>query len=105
MAERLPDDVTAELSFDDVEAVLAPTATTWPTRASRRSGPRTTSGPGSWWCPTTSRSRTSSGEIDDAGLEITDEQVVAVLDAETRYYEAIGAIGPRVEGPDDVGDA
>jgi len=45
------------------------------------------------------------GKIDAAGLEITDEQVVTVLAVEARYYEAIGAIGPRVEGPDDVGDA
>ena len=34
---------------------------------------------------------------------IADEVVVTVLDVEEQYYEAIGAIGPRVSDSDDGG--
>mgnify|MGYP003407929116 CR=1 FL=1 len=41
------------------------------------------------------------GRADAVELEVTDEQVVAVLAAQERYYEAIGAFGPQVSGPAD----
>ena len=37
------------------------------------------------------------GQADEAELEVSDEQVVAILAVEEQYYEAIGAIGPRVQ--------
>jgi hypothetical protein len=42
------------------------------------------------------------GRLEEQGVEIADADVVTVLDVEERYYEAIGAIGPRVSGPDDL---
>jgi hypothetical protein len=36
------------------------------------------------------------GKVESQGLDIPDERVVAVLDVEQDYYEAIGAIGPQV---------
>ena len=41
------------------------------------------------------------GRADDAEVEITDEQIVAILTAQEGYYRAIGAYGPEVSGPDD----
>lgn len=41
------------------------------------------------------------GRADDAGLELSDDVVVEILAAQESYYEAIGAFGPRVEGPDE----
>ena len=32
-------------------------------------------------------------------LTLSDDDVVAILDAELAYYEAIGAIGPQLEAP------
>lgn len=36
------------------------------------------------------------GRVDTEGIDLTDEQVMAILDAETDYYRAIGLFGPRV---------
>ncbi|MFN8050899.1 MAG: hypothetical protein U0Q22_05660 [Acidimicrobiales bacterium] len=41
------------------------------------------------------------GRADDADIELTDEQVVAILTAQEGYYRSIGAFGPQVTGPDD----
>ena len=41
------------------------------------------------------------GKADEAELEVTDEQVVAILEAQESYYRSIGAFGPRVTEPDD----
>ena len=39
------------------------------------------------------------GRVSDTGLALRDEDVVTILDAELAYYEAIGAIGPQLDGP------
>lgn len=36
------------------------------------------------------------GKVDSEGLGLSDEQVMAILDAETEYYRAIGLFGPQV---------
>ncbi len=38
---------------------------------------------------------------DDAGRDLADEDVAAVLDARMAYLDAIGAVGPQVAEPDD----
>jgi hypothetical protein len=44
------------------------------------------------------------GRAEAAGLELTDTDVVHVVDAHFEYFEAIGAVGPRAEDPAvDVG--
>jgi hypothetical protein len=41
------------------------------------------------------------GAAGAADRDLSDADVVAVLDARSRYLEAIGAIGPEVLGPDE----
>lgn len=41
------------------------------------------------------------GRADEADLDLSDEQIVAILLAQEGYYRAIGAYGPQVSGPDD----
>jgi hypothetical protein len=41
------------------------------------------------------------GHADEAGLEITDEQVVEVLEGVEAYLGAIGAVGAEVPPPPD----
>lgn len=36
------------------------------------------------------------GRVDSENVDLTDEQVMAILDAETEYYRAIGLFGPQV---------
>jgi len=39
------------------------------------------------------------GQAGEAGMEVDDVQILAVLEAELEYLEAIGAVGPRVADP------
>jgi hypothetical protein len=41
------------------------------------------------------------GRAEAAGIEVTDIDVVHVIDAHLEYFEAIGAVGPRAEDPDE----
>jgi hypothetical protein len=96
VADRLPDEVTAVLSFDDVQSILR-----WHLEYLRDRGvparrDQTAGGPvvveddeGIAWV---------LGRADDAGLEVTDEQVATVLEIELQYFEAIGAIGGEAPG-------
>jgi hypothetical protein len=40
------------------------------------------------------------GAADAASRDLSDGDIVAVLEARLRYLEAIGAVGPEVEGPE-----
>jgi hypothetical protein len=40
------------------------------------------------------------GRVEQAGLDVRDEDVVAVVDAHLDYFEAIGAVGPQAADPD-----
>jgi len=96
VADRLPDEVTAILTFDDVRSILR-----WhleylrdrgvPVRRDQNAG-----GPvvveddeGVAWV---------LGKADEAGLEVTDVEVAVVLDVELAYFQAIGAIGGEAPG-------
>ena len=101
VADRLPDEVTAVLTYDDVRSILR-----WhleylrdrgvPVRRDQLEG-----GPvvveddeGIAWV---------LGKADEVGLEVTDAEVAIVLQTELAYFEAIGAIGGEVpEPPDEV---
>lgn len=99
VADRLPDEVTAVLSFDDVRSILR-----WhleylrdrgvPARRDLLDG-----GPvvveddeGVAWV---------LGRADEVGMDITDAEVAVVLETELAYFEAIGAIGGEVPEPPD----
>jgi hypothetical protein len=100
VADRLPPELTAELSFDDVEAVLALHCDYLTAKgvASHRTAEDigeqlvvvADDEPVAWIL----------GRLDESDRILSDEQVVAVLEAEQEYYDAIGAIGPPVDGPD-----
>ena len=100
VAERLPDEVTATLSYDDVRSILR-----WHLEYLRDRGvPRrrdlVEGGPvvveddeGIAWV---------LGKADEVGMDVTDTEVAIVLETELQYFEAIGAIGGEVpEPPDD----
>ena len=41
------------------------------------------------------------GRCEATSLDVSDAAVATILEVERGYYEAIGAIGPQVTGPDD----
>lgn len=98
VADRLPDEVTAVLTYDDVRSVLR-----WHLEYLRDRGvpvrrDQTAGGPvvvedneGIAWV---------LGRADEVGLEVTDAEVAIVLETELAYFEAIGAIGDEVPEPD-----
>ncbi len=99
VADRLPADITARISYDDVRALvrfhldhLASLGT-----------PTDRSGAG--------RGRLVVVDDEDSvavlmtravesGLDLTPDEVAAVLAAELAYVDAIGAVGPRVAEPE-----
>ena len=103
VANHLPFEVSAVLSHDDVRRILD-----WNLEYFRSKG---VSGNGSSapHAPTAQPIVVGGaetvayvlGRAEEAGLELTAEQVHAVLDAQMTYLEAIGAIGPEAP-PDEV---
>src|SRR6476469_4659678 len=101
VADRLPDEVTAVLTYDDVRSILR-----WHLEYLRDRGvparrDLVEGGPvvveddeGIAWV---------LGKADEVGMDVTDAEVAVVLETELEYFEAIGAIGGAVpEPPDDV---
>jgi hypothetical protein len=97
VAERLPDDVTGRLTYDDVRSILR-----WHIEYLRDRG------------VPARRDLIKGGPVvveddegiayvlmraDADGLDVTDRDVVVVLAAEQDYFGAIGAIGPEVADP------
>jgi len=103
VAERLPDELTAELSYDDVRAVLLAHCDYLASKGVASARTADDIGAGLVVVPDDEPIAFILGRVEADGLAITDEQVVQVLDVETRYYRAIGAIGPEVSGPDAPG--
>ena len=103
VAERLPDELTAELSYDDVRAVLLAHCDYLASKGVASARTADDIGAGLVVVPDDEPIAFILGRVEADGLAITDEQVVQVLNVETRYYRAIGAIGPEVSGPDAPG--
>jgi hypothetical protein len=104
VADALPPSVTAEVSFDDVRAVLG-----WYVEYLADKGiasNRTADDPGSGLIVVGDDERLAFviGRVDAAdndapGSQLSDEQVATILDANLRYERSIGAIGPEVPPP------
>lgn len=97
VADRLPDEVTARVSYDEVREVLLSHC-----RYLEQKGiasQRTADAIGSELVVVPDDEPTAFvlGEVEAAGLDVADDDVVTILDVELRYYEAIGAIGPRLD--------
>jgi hypothetical protein len=102
VADRLPEEVTARLSFDDVRSLLR-----WHLEYLRDRGVpvrRDQAGRGG---PVVVEDDEGIafvlGRADEDGLDVTDTEVAFVLDAELAYFEAIGAIGGRAPDLEDPG--
>lgn len=101
VADRLPDEVTAELSFDDVRSLL-----TWHIEYLEERGVARQQGvdqiaAGPLVAAENDAVAHVLGRAATAGMELSDVWVVLVLDADAAYLEAIGAIGPQLPMPPD----
>lgn len=103
VADRLPPDLTAELSYQDVDAVL--TAHCDYLAAKGVASPRAADDVGESLVVVADDEPVAwiLGRLDERGVDVDDTHVVAVLEVEQRYYEAIGAIGPAVGGGSSAG--
>jgi hypothetical protein len=97
VADRLPDDVTAQLSFDDVREILQWHIEYLADRgvAVGKGDDRLVAGP--LVAAEDDALAYVLGKAADADIEVDDVWVVQVLDANEEYLGAIGAIGPVVE--------
>jgi hypothetical protein len=101
IADRLPFEVAAQLSHDDVRALVL-----WHLEFLEGRGVATETAfeesPDAVVVAEDDGLAYVLGQAGEAGLAVDDVQVVAVLEVEERYLEAIGAIGPRVVDPIEV---
>jgi hypothetical protein len=105
LAERLPEDVTAQVSYDDVRGVLLAHCDYLAAKGVASERAADDIGSGLVVVPDDEPLAFVLGRVEEDGLGVSDEQVVQILDVEERYYEAIGAIGPRVDSPPDPSGA
>ena len=102
VADRLPDDVTAQLSFDDVRELLQWHVEYLADRgvAVGKGDDRLVAGP--LVAAEDDALAYVLGRAVEAEIEVDDVWVVQVLDANEAYLRAIGAIGPAVGPGDDT---
>lgn len=101
VADRLPDDVTAQLSYDDVARLLQ-----WHLDYLEERGVARVQGvdavaSGPLVAAEDDALAFVIGRAGDAGLEVEDVAVVEVIAANERYLDAIGAIGDQLAMPED----
>ena len=97
VADHLPDEVTAILSYDEVRQLLE-----WTIEELRGLGVAGTTGePVPQEIVVDERQVTERilGRVSDAGLDISPFQVQQVVSAQLQYLEAISAIGPEKDHP------
>ena len=100
VADRLPDEMTAELSYDDVRALLLWHLDYLEERGvARDHGDNVTSGP--LMAAEDDALAFVLGRAVDADVPVDDVWVVRVLDASSAYLRAIGAIGAQLPEPPD----
>ncbi len=99
VADRLPDDLTAAVSFDDVRSVLLFHCDYLADKGVASERTADDIGAGLVVVPDDEPTAFVLGKISEAGVELSDEDVVTILEVELSYYEAIGAIGPQLQGP------
>ena len=97
VADRLPDDVTATLSYDDVRSLL-----TWHIEYLERTGVARRQGvddvaPGPLVVSDDDALAWVLGRAETAGLECSDVWAAQVIAADEAYLDAIGAFGPVVD--------
>lgn len=99
VADRLPQQLTAVVSFDDVRSVLLFHCDYLAAKGVASERTADDIGTALVVVPDDEPTAYVLGKVGEQGLDLADEDVVAILNAELAYYEAIGAIGPRLDGP------
>jgi hypothetical protein len=106
IADRLPYEAAAQLSYDDVRVLVGWHIDYLESRgvAADLGDRPEASAPGSGPLVAEDDEGVAYviGKAGESDLEITDVQVVQVLEAEMAYLDAIGALGTAVEPPRDV---
>ena len=103
VADRLPDELTARISFDDVRNVLLFHCDYLAEKGVASERTADDIGSALVVVPDDEPTAFVLGRVESAGLELADEDVVAILDAEVLYYEAIGVFGPQLQEPPEPG--
>lgn len=101
VADLLPDDMTAQISYDDVRSVLLFHCDYLAAKGVASERTADDIGSALVVVPDDEPTAYVLGRVTEDGLGLSDDDVVRILDAELEYYRAIGAIGPRLEGPDE----
>ena len=99
VADRLSPELTAVVSYDDVRSVLLFHCDYLAAKGVASERTADDIGTALVVVPDDEPTAYVLGKVGEQGLDLADEDVVAILDAELAYYEAIGAIGPRLDGP------
>jgi hypothetical protein len=99
VADRLPDELTATVSYDDVRSVLLFHCDYLANKgiASARTADEVVTS--LVVVPDDEPTAYVLGRVGQAGLELSDEDVVTILEVELDYYQAIGAFGPQLPAP------
>jgi hypothetical protein len=103
VGDHLPADLTAEISYDDVRAVINLYLEYLRSKGVASDKAADELGSDLIVVPEDERLAWILGQLDGLGddgpgAELTDEQVVAILEANGSYERSIGAIGPAVMG-------
>ena len=102
VADRRPEDMTARLSYDDVESVLGAHCDFLADQGLASSATADTVRDDLVVVADEEVIGWILGRLGDTGTDLADEDVVEVLEVEQDYYRAIGMFGPRVDP--DSGD-
>lgn len=101
VADRLPDEMTARIAFDDVRAVLLFHCDYLALKGVASDRTADDIGAALVVVPDDEPTAYVLGRVEEEEVELSDADVVTILDVELEYYRAIGAIGPRLDGPGD----
>lgn len=101
VADRLPDDLTARISFDDVRSVLLFHCDYLADKGVASERTADDIGSALVVVPDDEPTAYVLGKVEAAGVDLSDADVVTILDVELEYYRAIGAIGPQLAEPID----
>ena len=101
VAERLPDEVTARLSFDEVRVVLEAHCDYLADKGVASVATADDIGTELLLVPDDEPLAWIIGRLEERSVDLSDDDVATILGVEERYYRAIGAIGGEVEGPAD----
>ena len=99
VADRLPDELTARASFDDVREVLVFHCDYLAEKGVASERTADDIGTGLVVVPDDEPTAYVLGKVEAAGLDLSDDDVVTILDTEVLYYEAIGVFGPQLQEP------